>query len=409
MFLRLLFLHLVLMVSLCNGDLWASGTYEQLKTVYQQTRSATEDVIYLRNNDVLRGEVLNQSLSITTPYGEMTVPLRKCAGVSFEGSRANTESLATVNFNRFTGIIRDQVINFRISTSNTVIPVRKEKIKYILFKINEAEKSYLKDKKTDLFLMANGDLLTGLPDTTEIVIVTDYGRVPVSFGEISSLEMQGGDNVTAIVKKKNNDVLKGVLETESVGVKLELDLFIPAIYKDKFSQVNIDDGMSRVAAAFNVMQPQQGESDGALSKSITQQDEKNLVIDLAAGAKLEMVFIRPGEFQMGSVYGQGEEREHPQHKVTITKGFYLSKYEITQAQWHSVMGFNPSKFRGDSRPVEQVSWDECQAFTVKLSEKFGRKFRLPTEAECEYACRAGTDTTYYWNGNPDVEYMWYDK
>ena len=121
-------------------------------------------------------------------------------------------------------------------------------------------------------------------------------------------------------------------------------------------------------------------------------------LDLGAGVSMELVLIPAGEFLMGSPANE-EGRSHvegPQHRVTITKAYYLGKYEVTKAQWEAVMGNNPSAFKGcPDCPVEQVSWDDAQAYTKKLSEKTGRTIRLPTEAEWEYACRAGTTTPFH--------------
>ncbi|MFH1024246.1 MAG: formylglycine-generating enzyme family protein [Planctomycetota bacterium] len=111
---------------------------------------------------------------------------------------------------------------------------------------------------------------------------------------------------------------------------------------------------------------------------------------------MTLVWIPPGEFMMGSPDnepGRGED-EGPQHKVKITKGFYMGATEVTQAQWKAVMGDNPSNFKGDDLPVEQVSWNDCQVFLKKFSDKEGKTYRLPTEAEWEYACRAGTTTRF---------------
>jgi formylglycine-generating enzyme required for sulfatase activity len=86
--------------------------------------------------------------------------------------------------------------------------------------------------------------------------------------------------------------------------------------------------------------------------------------------------------------------EGPQHRVTI-QSFWMGKYPITQRQWQAVMGENPSYFKGDNRPVENVSWEDVVAFCQRLSEKTGKTYRLPSEAEWEYACRAGTTTPFY--------------
>ncbi len=104
-----------------------------------------------------------------------------------------------------------------------------------------------------------------------------------------------------------------------------------------------------------------------------------------------MVFIKGGTFQMGS--NNGYEREKPVHTVTVSD-FYIGKYEVTQKQWEEIMGNNPSYFKGDNLPVEQVSWNDIQEFIKKLNRKTGKKYRLPTEAEWEYACRAGTTTPF---------------
>jgi formylglycine-generating enzyme required for sulfatase activity len=116
--------------------------------------------------------------------------------------------------------------------------------------------------------------------------------------------------------------------------------------------------------------------------------------DLGNGVKLEMVYIPAGNFMMGSPSGEGESNEYSQHPVTIAKPFYLGKYPVTQEQYQAVMGNNPSNFKGAKRPVEQVSWRDAVAFCQKLSEETGNNYRLPSEAEWEYACRAETTTAY---------------
>jgi formylglycine-generating enzyme required for sulfatase activity len=121
-----------------------------------------------------------------------------------------------------------------------------------------------------------------------------------------------------------------------------------------------------------------------------------LVVDLGGGVSMEFVLIKPGTFTMGSDES-ALTNERPAHAVTITKPFYLGKYEVTQEQWLALMSRNLSTFKAGDEPggaaklpVENVSWDLCQSFVTKLSQRAeGHRFRLPTEAEWEYACRAG--------------------
>jgi formylglycine-generating enzyme required for sulfatase activity len=113
------------------------------------------------------------------------------------------------------------------------------------------------------------------------------------------------------------------------------------------------------------------------------------------GVRLEMVEMPAGNFCMGSPNGVGETDEHPQHQVSVPQ-FYMGKYEVTQAQYRAVMGTNPAHFTGcDECPIEDVSWNDAQEFIRKLNGMQSRyRYRLPSEAEWEYACRAGTTTAF---------------
>ena len=124
---------------------------------------------------------------------------------------------------------------------------------------------------------------------------------------------------------------------------------------------------------------------------------KTRTFDLGNGVNMEMVLIPAGTFMMGSPESEAERSDdETQHQVTISKPYYLGKYPVTQAQWQQVMGNNPSHFKGDKLlPVEKVSWDETQAFCLKLKEITQAPFGIPTEAQWEYACRAGTKTPFH--------------
>jgi formylglycine-generating enzyme required for sulfatase activity len=129
---------------------------------------------------------------------------------------------------------------------------------------------------------------------------------------------------------------------------------------------------------------------------------------------IEMVFIKGGTFNMGCTSEQSDcdDDEKPTHQVTVSD-FYIGKYEVTQKQWHDVMGSNPSNFSGcDDCPVEKVSWNDVQEFIKKLNQKTGKKYRLPTEAEWEYTARGGVETLHatsqqYAGSNNIDEVAWY--
>ena len=133
--------------------------------------------------------------------------------------------------------------------------------------------------------------------------------------------------------------------------------------------------------------------------------ENRTITDLS----LEMLWVKPGTFMMGE--------KGNQYQVTLTEGFYLGKYEVTQAEWEQVMGNNPSHFKGADKPVEKVSFNDVVEFCNKLTEiekKVGRlpegmSYQLPSEAQWEYACRAGTSTNYSWGDEIDVKLANYQE
>jgi formylglycine-generating enzyme required for sulfatase activity len=110
----------------------------------------------------------------------------------------------------------------------------------------------------------------------------------------------------------------------------------------------------------------------------------------------KMLYIAPGTFIMGSPSSEPRPPDkEKQHRVTLTKGFYMGATEVTQQQWRTIMGRNPSHFKGNNLPVENVSWEDCQEFIQRLNAReSGNKYRLPTEAEWEYAARAGSKTAF---------------
>ena len=134
-------------------------------------------------------------------------------------------------------------------------------------------------------------------------------------------------------------------------------------------------------------------------------------INLANGVTLDMVIINAGSFTMGDA--SGNEYETP-HRVTITRDYYLGRTEVTQAQWRAVMGNNPSVFKGDNLPVENVSWNDAMEFCDKLNilgkAPEGYKFALPTEAQWEYAARGGKENHgYQYSGGNDIgDVAWYE-
>ncbi|RMG74760.1 MAG: formylglycine-generating enzyme family protein [Bacteroidetes bacterium] len=142
-------------------------------------------------------------------------------------------------------------------------------------------------------------------------------------------------------------------------------------------------------------------------------------LPLAGDQTISFVHIPAGKFVMGSdssdVFYQGDE--FPAHEVVLTRDFWLGQFEVTQAQYEAVMGYNPAVFQrlpqaGD-RPVDMLSWDDCQTFIAQLNTLGLGNFRLPTEAEWEYACRAGTNTLFSWGDDlaegPMLAHAWYNS
>jgi formylglycine-generating enzyme required for sulfatase activity len=177
------------------------------------------------------------------------------------------------------------------------------------------------------------------------------------------------------------------------------------------------DGIERCAPGARLLSGGYGQyDDWGLRAAVTPAGDaptRELTLDLGNGVKMELVYIKPGTFIMGgerTTDGRFECVEVPKHEVKLTKGFYLGKYEVTQAQYEAIMGSNPSRSnKGPDHPVANVSEQDAREFCEKLAEKTGQEARLPTEAEWEYAARAGKDTKWFFGDDPSAlgDHAWF--
>jgi len=392
--------------------------------VFTQERSTSEDVIYLRNEKELRGQVMIASLSVSTPYGELSIAADRCARVAFfedhEDKEAGVEVIITGNGNRITGTNTEPTIPFKDGSSGEETELEKKDIWFIAFREDSDELGFLDvEDPPDQFIMANGDLLTGHAAEDDLMIRTDSGQVSIPFAEITTVRLLSEDDenaivtdeqtetdtdeqietvpkeMIAVVTKRDNDVVRGSLATEEVTLNLDVGVIVDGIARDRFARIHTGDGE-------------------AVANSIG----------------MEMVPVQAGEFTMGSPADEDlRDDDEPQRQVTLTRAFYMSATEVTQGEWVSIMGELPSEFKGGLLPVDNISWEDAIAFCNWLSTQEGlpvayevqevrgvknvkkvnfldargqpttdvtqvKGYRLPTEAEWEYACRAGTSTVF---------------
>ena len=178
------------------------------------------------------------------------------------------------------------------------------------------------------------------------------------------------------------------------------------------------DGYGTDSKTVNILEGQTASLSGVLttnaSSSVasgTSSSGNTITIPVKNGISIDMVRVEAGTFTMGATAEMKNpwDDEKPTHRVTLTNDYYIGKYEVTQTLWQAVMGNNPSEFKGDNLPVEKVSWKDCQDFISKLNRITGKTFRLPTEAEWEYAARGGNKSRgYQYSGSNNLsDVAWY--
>ena len=179
------------------------------------------------------------------------------------------------------------------------------------------------------------------------------------------------------------------------------------------------DGYGMDSKAVNILEGQTATLSGVLTTNTSSSvasgaslSGNTITIPVKNGISIDMVRVKAGTFTMGATREMENpyDDEKPIHQVTLTNDYYIGRYEVTQALWKAVMGNNPSKYEGDNLPVEQVSWDDCQEFISKLNIITGKTFRLPTEAEWEYAARGGKKSRgYQYSGSNNIsDVAWHE-
>lgn len=169
------------------------------------------------------------------------------------------------------------------------------------------------------------------------------------------------------------------------------------VYKTDGTKIKVPYTLLDSIATYTYEEGQDDADDNAVVKEYT-----------VGGVTFKMIRVEAGTFQMGSTSGDSDEQ--PVHSVTISKDYYIGETEVTQELWTAVMGTNPSNFTSDSQlPVEKVSWNDCQTFITKLNSLTGATFRLPTEAEWEFAARGGNKSQgYTYSGSNTIDNVaWY--
>ena len=317
-----------------------------------------------KSRDVIVGESIASGATLTTGSGASADLLLTNGTLAHLG--ANTKLVLTALFQKsFKGTKQKaSELEKEVSPSRTALNLEEGDLVLEVRKLGK-ESSFLVETKI---------VQAGIRGTQfKVSASADSAELSVLEGRVDFLDAE--QIATPVETAKKAGTRKGVpakLEDMSASEQAEVK---QAVEQAKGASASID--LNRLANTVDGYAP-----------------KPNYIVKSALD--MELIWCPPGSFIMGPF------RNDEAHPVILTKGFYLGKYEVTQEQYKKVMGNNPSQFKGDKLPVEMVSWNDAVAFCEELTKKErnrGWEFALPTEAQWEYACRAGTTTPYSWGDN----------
>jgi formylglycine-generating enzyme required for sulfatase activity len=375
---------------------------QPLKTVFEIERPPQHELLVLTSGEQLSGTVLNTSFKFQTVWGELQLPKKLVAGVDFGTEPGGLAVLISVNNNRLAGFLKDSSVTLKLATGAEQ-KIRREKIARILFRLREDELAGI--PQGACIFLKNGDRISGQCTLESLPLRTANGTTSTKVGELLLLSNTNAPEPTLLVLREGQH-LRGTLAVDDLPFELDIGQKV-SLYQDL---------IAFFGPAYLNASPE--------TASATETPESRDPLPAGPTNIEGMVWIPAGQFVMGSPKEElgRDADEGPQTKVAFPRGFWLGKYEVTQAEFQRVMGFNPSTSAGDPRrPVEKVSWFEAVDYCRKLTEMAeknqtlpaGYIYRLPTEAEWEYACRAGTTTRFFYGDDTTgvqlPNYAWFTR
>ena len=345
------------------------------------------DTLLLENGETLRGTLLNDRIKFTTAYALIDLDPAWVTSIDVMNDSRKLSVITTVNSNRFTGVLDPAPLVLQNGTGDQR-QLRREAITRIMLAPRNQAQIPAKSKWVGL---RNGDLLSGLVMPNPLPVVITNAQASLNLDEIPRLTIRQKGTSTSENDERRDGDLSGRLATEYIVIELDCGPKVE-IFRNAVAWIG-----HSVAPSTTVDEP---DTDSPAAPLTTTPPPESVSSNL-----VEFVWIGPGEFKMGSPSNEpGRELdEGPQAKVQFETGFWMAKYEVTQGEFERMMGRNPSPWTEDPNvPVVKVNWFEAVDYCTKLTKLWvtesrlprGYAFRLPTEAEWEYACRAGTATRF---------------
>jgi formylglycine-generating enzyme required for sulfatase activity len=405
----------------------APSTPKPLAKVFEMERRHDTDLLVLVDGDHLAGTILNKTFTLKTAYAQLKLDKHLLAGIDLNKAGRAGDSLVTVNSNQFSGLLEDPFFLFDPQTGSRA-KVRREKVRRAIFRVQEEELKGIPNSRW--IRLKNGDWCSGQLLPGALTFTTTGGPVPLSLIDIASLTFGTNAANPMTVILNNGQTLYGSLALEDLTILLDVGIKLN-VYKDYLVSIRTSPDSPPELLVAAVPPADLGAQGVPAAKSaLTNQVPAGTAAPGAVASSSNstnvegMVWIPAGQFTMGSPLDEPgrDQDEGPPTRVTIPQGFWIGKCEVTQAEYLAIIGTNPSLDRGDlSRPVEKVNWYEAMEYCARLTrqqQEAGRLpagffYRLPTEAEWEYACRAGTTTRFSYGDDKGElhlgDYAWFAR
>ncbi len=360
-----------------------------LREVFGVPRNAAEDALFLNDGTRVTGTILNDALSLRAPYGLLKFAATNLAGVKAAGTVQPFALVVTIDGGQFSGFIEDPAWMIKLADGATN-QFRREKLLAAVFQIRPDEG---RPDAPQFFKLRNGDHFAGRLRGDSLAQVFGSASTGSKPDDVAFVQFLDGPRPRIRIGLQSGQTLTGTWPGEDLDIEADhagtLKLYWGYLDRIEFGAKTVrtapGDTPPVIAAAANV--PPDGRQIPGLA------------------------WIPPGRFVMGSPVEETDRDldEGPQTEVTLTRGFWMGVCEVTQAEYKALMETNPSRFLGDPQlPVERVTWREAMDFCARLNQRHaadgtlprGYLYRLPTEAEWEYACRAGTTSRFSFGDDP---------